>query len=866
MRKEEITKRIRQNLVDSHIVADTVRVQQTPYSGWIIAVVSDDFDGLSPALRRQKILVGLENASIEWADLLTPSELPWSGGLPSDESAEQLPLWPESLARGMTPKEPIRFPSDEDDDLEPPFVVTFYSLRGGVGRSTALAHTARLLAEQRKKILCVDMDFEAPGLVSLFGCEEESGEDKGVVRLLLDLDQEDDPDIARHLIRVTEEHDLYVLPAGNVGPNYARQLRLLDPNAWYHEEQNPLRLLMKKLRKDLPFIPDAILIDARTGITPMSGPLLFELADMAIIHFFPHPQSRRGTELLVRGLLSSTTYRDADPRFTPEVRFIASPIPAIRDILIEYERRAWKWVSEWLSWANEIRGDAEYIDEQEITQIVPYREEIAASDTAAQADGIEPTFETVRDWIVRFLPSAREQETMAGLEDLKPLVLEELSFSSGTAESQEDFLEHFVQTEIIRDAVSGKIPLVLGRKGSGKTAIFRWLMESKAIQAIGVHAPVGLKMGSPWLLTADGFREAERIGDREGIEWRTFWALYICTALWNTMKHSPPKPDFLNEIELRSEMDILNALERAGASSRSALELGTWLQRFDESLEAEMILLFDGLDTGFGNSTEDRQRRRKAVEGLFSLWMDRGQGLSRLRFKILLREDIWRKLRFENKSHLYGRSVLLKWPDQTSYFKVVLKQAWLAESFRSLLKSRPGGERLAAGNVDDWSGEDVRDAWTVLVGERMKGGKTAFTRNWVWNRLADANNNHAPRHLIQLFHEAIEWEREKHRQMPYDRSVIRPRGLIECLTAVSEQALFALEEEFRELDPLLNGLKRIARSPFNAADLDSPESEMVLAREVGLLEVYEEKGDEIQRFRIPDIYRLALGMTRKGQA
>jgi len=47
-------------------------------------------------------------------------------------------------------------------------VITFYSYRGGVGRTTALAHTATLLAEWGYKTLIIDWDLEAPGLEGYF--------------------------------------------------------------------------------------------------------------------------------------------------------------------------------------------------------------------------------------------------------------------------------------------------------------------------------------------------------------------------------------------------------------------------------------------------------------------------------------------------------------------------------------------------------------------------------------------------------------------------------------------------------------------------------------------------------------------------
>lgn len=151
----------------------------------------------------------------------------------------------------------------------------------------------------------------------------------------------------------------------------------------------------------------------------------------------------------------------------------------------------------------------------------------------------------------------------------------------------------------------------------------------------------------------------------------------------------------------------------------------------------------------------------------------------------------------------------------------------------------------------------------------MKGGKTTFTRNWVWNRLADGQGDHGPRTLPQLFHEAVLWERSEEGRNPYSRSVLRPRALVPSLDVVSEQALDALVEEFPELQNTIDALARLGRTPVEARDLNSEgvaPSDLELAREIGLLAVYESSAEEVRRYRVPDLYRRALGMTRKGQA
>ena len=53
-------------------------------------------------------------------------------------------------------------------------VITFYSFKGGVGRSMALANIAVLLAQMQRRVLLVDWDLEAPGLHRYFEARGEA--------------------------------------------------------------------------------------------------------------------------------------------------------------------------------------------------------------------------------------------------------------------------------------------------------------------------------------------------------------------------------------------------------------------------------------------------------------------------------------------------------------------------------------------------------------------------------------------------------------------------------------------------------------------------------------------------------------------
>src|SRR5512135_1536828 len=47
-------------------------------------------------------------------------------------------------------------------------IVTFYSYKGGTGRSMALANVAWILASNGRRVLVIDWDLEAPGLYRFF--------------------------------------------------------------------------------------------------------------------------------------------------------------------------------------------------------------------------------------------------------------------------------------------------------------------------------------------------------------------------------------------------------------------------------------------------------------------------------------------------------------------------------------------------------------------------------------------------------------------------------------------------------------------------------------------------------------------------
>ncbi|MGV9521229.1 tyrosine-protein kinase family protein [Streptomyces griseus] len=844
-----------------------IYVAEDGFGSYLVRVVHESLSALDDSERRESLLKGVENI-VSTAELITPSEEEWYGP-PFSEATGQMPLWHEVLGRPLSADE-LTFATDLDQDIELPAIVTFYSLRGGVGRTTALAAAAQILSERGRRLLCIDMDLEAPGLATVLGCPEPR-EEQGVLPLLLALERGDEVDIRDHVLRVNEGEELYCLPAGKLGREYADRLRLLDPEIWYRESNNPLHQLLQ-LAKDSALQPDLILLDSRTGISPVAAPLLFDVSDLAVICLYPHPQAERGTELLVKALMSTKSRRTtSDTPLTPEPRFIVSPVPpgpSAETVLT----RAITWIDHWIVDAQSRRaGGYDPLRADEITHTVSYSPDTAFRDKVSNGVATREAYGAVADWLEQLLPQTYALSDSS--RNRKHDVLEQLDFSTGTAEQQASLLDDFVHTRVAQQALDARSPLVIGRKGTGKTAVFRWLMERyrEGENPVVVFSPHAFRNSYNWTLSSQALEAIEDEFPGES-SWTTFWPCYTALAAYFALspeeRADPPARFEITKESLDGvydELSTLDVIKHMMNRPMAGLLGSRWLRDINSGAKNRHMLLFDGLDTGFGNDAESRKRRTRAVTGLMTFLTESEAHLTSLSFKVMLRVDIWQQLRFENKSHLYGRSVQLMWRDQNDYFKTVLKQAVRSEIYREML-----AETRVGPSVDDWRDDEVRRAWNVLVGERMKGGKTTFTRNWVWNRLADGQGDHGPRSLSQLFHEAVQWERREEARSSYDRSIMRPRALVPSLDKVSVEALSALQEEFPELEGVVEALRSLRRTPIEPGEIEavdpSAAERVDLALEVGLLEIYEGTQDDVRRYRVPDLYRLALGLTRRGQA
>src|SRR5271168_2494145 len=80
------------------------------------------------------------------------------------------------------------------------YIITFYSFKGGVGRTMALVNVAAELVRRGRKVLVVDFDLQAPGLETYRHIQpptSRSGPDKPTRKIRLDDDDGLQPPTSR---------------------------------------------------------------------------------------------------------------------------------------------------------------------------------------------------------------------------------------------------------------------------------------------------------------------------------------------------------------------------------------------------------------------------------------------------------------------------------------------------------------------------------------------------------------------------------------------------------------------------------------------------------------------------------------------
>ena len=331
-------------------------------------------------------------------------------------------------------------------------VVTFYSYKGGTGRTMALSNIAVLLARQQNAttpVLMIDWDLEAPGLHHYFDHHEER---PGVLELFEACREQlqrrrrgsvvlDEEELAHEVLaavgweqyvsRVDQGSQLYLMRAGRFDDSYGERLAAMHWDELFDSCPALFRCFADNLARHFRYV----LVDSRTGRTDSAGICTTLLPRKLVVVFTPNRQSLEGVQALVT---RATAYRRSHE--DEQRPLLVYPLPSRIEMGDSAQRAQWR------------RGDRQqrilgyqpifeqllsacygmsqtsldsYFDEVQLqqTRTFAYGEQLAVRmDQGGDRFSLTRTFEAFLDWLAGgYFPwqSSREIHLLAAIADAR---------------------------------------------------------------------------------------------------------------------------------------------------------------------------------------------------------------------------------------------------------------------------------------------------------------------------------------------------------------------------------------------------------------------------------------------------------------
>ena len=189
-----------------------------------------------------------------------------------------------------------------------PAIISFYSFKGGVGRTLLVGAMAWHLAREGKRVAVLDLDLEAPGLSVLLS----GGGSRGILDFIIDhiatgkTSALSDYHGAASALGDNDGGNIDVFSAGRMNWEYLEKLARLDFAAVGPDDhrESPtsaaLGALLREIKRELQ--PDFILLDSRSGLHDLGGLSLHALSHVDVLVARAGEQNYQGLSLTLQAL------------------------------------------------------------------------------------------------------------------------------------------------------------------------------------------------------------------------------------------------------------------------------------------------------------------------------------------------------------------------------------------------------------------------------------------------------------------------------------------------------------------------------------------------------------------------------------
>jgi len=697
-------------------------------------------------------------------------------------------------------------------------VIAGYSFKGGMGRSTTLSYLAYFYYLLGKKVVILDCDFEAPGIASIFFDKEEREQKAGVLDYLIDLNVEEKPSLNDYFLQSEVSNssgNLYLFPSGinyNID-NYLNKISKIDFNS--KKYTNGYVRLLEHINELLK--PDLIFIDLRAGINESNGLILKSLSNMNLLFFNSEEQNEDGLEVI------STLFSDTSKNFimNSTIRFSNS------ELRVSKENQLNTFLEKKFNF-KKYGHDENKEKEQKIIPISYNAFMLDNNDTDEYKKFIEKEYSSYKvgnDIYIKDIIDIINKRYLLGeqninieisnvnLEDILKKLLESFKYltAMGKFDSEEN-LKYFYFKEDISKLVNEQIFLILGPKGSGKSALFEIFTKNykNILDKLNITNNTYIAGFSKTISTNNLSKDYLKIvhqkakGNIEDLE--RFWKFLTLYQLEQQIKSNSPYFKDINEIRTKF-MNIEDGL----AIDQKLKEININLLKNDEAL----TLVYDELDVELGENRVDY------IDALVEFWRGNLYKYSQVRSKILLRNDIFSTLKIENKTHLDFNKYELKW-SKNEILSLILKiivtsldENELDEiSLLDIVKNKKNNEIIT-----DF--EKVKKSIYQIFGKKINATQSNISTmdNWIISQLSDGKGNITPRVIYKFLYESISQEL-KNEKKEDSKQLLQSFGknYKTILFEISKHRLTEYDEEYKGYSEYYKKIQEIGYRIFEDSE------------------------------------------------
>ena len=800
------------------------------------------------------------------------------------------------------------FSQRADEDELSAKMIAFFSIKGGVGRSTALAAAAWHLAKLGKKVLVVDMDLESPGLSSTL-LPGDRRPDYGLLDLLVEdvLDNSKavfDNIYAKSPLADNSPGEIEVIPAhGKNYDNYiAKMGRALMPKFVESERISWPKRLNELLHEfDRRHQTDYVLIDARAGLSEIASVSILDLAPKLVL-LFALEGKNTWTDYSI--LFKHWKNVGQTRMIRSSLQMVAAMIPQLEDkrpYIQSLRENAWNCFQDYiyddLSAGSTESNDSFTFDFNDMAaphnpwcihwnQSLYAMKQLDTLEDTLDENLIRATFQFLEN-LDSFFIDKKMKYSVPNLQKALMAATENLSTA---AENDDDSTLAKLFTPLSHlQALRLKTSLVIGARGVGKTFWTQALQKEAIREVLKKDIPelAGLKVaiGHSNKMDSNAYPGSEIFvkllhSYKPTAIWRTVWLRALATQIG---------VNFPCPCKLNSWLDDVAAVEQDPEA------VDKFFFEANEVLAANnkrFLVLFDALDR-VANSWQDIDI---LTTGLLQTTLQLST-FSHIKGKIFLREDHYNRLTFSfpDASKLLSTRVELTWKRADLYSLLwqnlcnsVNKNG---EILRDLLNEflpnslQQEGDIWLLNRTPELTDDNLRNLFHTLTGPYMgKDRRRGIPYVWMVGHLADARQQTSPRSFLDAIRNACEDSCNNHSSTDY---AIHFESIKKSVQHASKTRIKEMEEDNPWIVGLLNPLKGLS-VPLKFDDVrDIWEKEYPQGPSM-LISEYEQhippefksmSWPEVRdllmklgfcmtlsdgRFNMPDLYRVGFGLGRRG--